>query len=472
VSERLAADVAVVGSGPVGAAVARALHDRGARVLVLEAGAARAEPPGSHLLAGPIARGDMPAAFRAVRDALRPLAPEAIRRGVPAAAACHAVGGAGVVWSCLAPRFEEEERWPLPSGDWDAALARAEAALGVRAAPFAGAPAQTALEARLAPLGAGAAPMAVRAGPDGAPRLAGCAELLAPLLAPGGRSRVVAGAVVTRLRHAGGRVTGADARAAAGGAHYDIEARAFVVAAGAVLGAQLLAASGIVDDEEGPLGRYLTDHPVAYALARLDGELARCPGPFAVMLRGRADPPHRAFVLGTVPYDPRALDGGGGDGGGGARAGRVASVFVYGGVAPRRDNRVTFVRGEPDALGLPRPAFAYALTPEERRRALALVGVARDLVGRIGRPVAGAPAQLLAAGGSMHLLGTTRVGGGSAEAEAEAAAAAVAELSGRVRGLANLFVFGPGVVPTATLTNPTLTVVAHALRCVDAGAVS
>ena len=61
--------------------------------------------------------------------------------------------------------------------------------------------------------------------------------------------------------------------------------------------------------------------------------------------------------------------------------------------------------------------------------------------------------------GGGHLMGTTRMGKESSRS--------VTDSTGRVHGFSNLYVVGSSVFPAASAANPTLTIVALALRLAE-----
>lgn len=129
--------------------------------------------------------------------------------------------------------------------------------------------------------------------------------------------------------------------------------------------------------------------------------------------------------------------------------------------ASRHDNRVT-LSAQRDALGRPRASVEWRLGDTElsgMRRSLALFDEAfrRAGVGRIERSLAdtdGAWRQALEVG--KHHMGTTRMHANPAQG--------VADPAGRVHGTRNLYVTGSSVFPSGGYANPTLTIVALALR--------
>lgn len=133
--------------------------------------------------------------------------------------------------------------------------------------------------------------------------------------------------------------------------------------------------------------------------------------------------------------------------------------------APNPDSRVTLSATERDPLGLPRAELAWRFGDLERRtlqRANELLGMeaARAGIGRVKviEPEAGAdwPPGVR---GAWHQMGTTRM-------DANPQFGVVDEHC-RVHGMENLYVAGSSVFPTGGYTNPTLTIVAMALRLAD-----
>ena len=129
--------------------------------------------------------------------------------------------------------------------------------------------------------------------------------------------------------------------------------------------------------------------------------------------------------------------------------------------APDPERRVT-LGSERDRFGLPLPRLRWfvgtrELESAERAEELLRAGLARHGLLRTGRELA-PEGDLLAAvhPSAHHHLGTTRM-----HAEERHG---VVDADGRVHGLANLYVAGGSVFPTSGFVNPTLTIVALALR--------
>lgn len=126
--------------------------------------------------------------------------------------------------------------------------------------------------------------------------------------------------------------------------------------------------------------------------------------------------------------------------------------------APNPASRVT-LGDEQDATGARRLHVdwrATELDAESLVRTTELVDEALKSAG-VGRAHADAPAKMVATGG--HHLGTTRM--------ANEPSAGVVDANCRVHGVANAYVASGSVFPTCSYANPTLTIIALALRLAD-----
>ncbi|MGK5683870.1 GMC oxidoreductase [Actinoplanes sp. URMC 104] len=468
-------DVVVVGSGPVGTAVARELSDRAPalRVLVLEAGPALGAVPGGHvknIADADAALAVLPAGAQPPPGAT-PARPGTALIGTPAmpnAAVSTNVGGMGAHWTAACPRPGDDERPGfLDPGVLDDALTRAEELLSVTTHAFDGAPLRdTVLEVlsevfdRPGRRPVGPMPVAVAVSGDGDLHWTGPAVIAGDLWE---RPNVVlrAGTLARRIRLDGDRATGVEVVDVASGARSVVEAGAVVVAADAFRTPQLLWASGI---RPRALGRYLNDQPqvMTAALLHATGPVAPAPRPSGqsatapgggpiVPLSGvswvpyAADRPFHGQVM-QMDASPVQLDPGVT-----VRPGQVVGLGWFCRKELSADDRVWFDDADPDAHGMPAIRIDYALTEADQATIAAAVEELRTAAKALGRPL-GEPF-VLPAGSSLHYQGTTRMGPADD-------GASVCDPTGRVWGTANVYVGGNNVIPTATACNPTLTAVA------------
>lgn len=311
---RLEADVVVIGSGAGGGVVAARLAAAGRSVLVLEMASARAD-------------GGFP---RLEAEAWRDLyldrgATSTHDLSVTILAGSAIGGGTTVNWTtCLAPpdrlRVEWEEEHGLhgmtgPVVDDDIARLRAE--LGVMA-PSLVPPKDRVILDGCAALGWEAAPNERNAGPCdrcgacgfGCPWGAKRSTLQVHLpLAQAAGARLLDGARVTRVRHAGAQARGVQGRLT-GGRPFTVHAGQVVVAAGALRTPALLATSGVGHPA---LGHNLRLHPVPVIAADMPEPVEMWIGPTQAARSlqfahpGPADgigPAHGEFVVESAPAHP------------------------------------------------------------------------------------------------------------------------------------------------------------------------
>lgn len=138
--------------------------------------------------------------------------------------------------------------------------------------------------------------------------------------------------------------------------------------------------------------------------------------------------------------------------------------------APNPDSRITLT-GERDATGVPRVALDWRLSEIDVRSVSVLVAALGRELERLGLGRV-EPADWLSQGrwqtdplisshpiGGYHHMGTARMG--------RDARTSVTDADGRVHGIGNLWVAGSALFPTSSWANPTLTIVALALRTAD-----
>lgn len=135
--------------------------------------------------------------------------------------------------------------------------------------------------------------------------------------------------------------------------------------------------------------------------------------------------------------------------------------------APDPDSRVRLSRDARDRLGMPRVEVDWRLGPQVQRtfdRTLAIIGAELEQAGvaevRLDPPLEGRPwPASLEPEGTWHHMGTTRMHASPRHG--------VVDAHCRVHGLANLYVAGSSVFPTAGANFPTITLTALALRLAD-----
>src|SRR5688572_1985764 len=480
-------DVCVIGAGPAGLVVARALAERGRDVLVLESGARDSEPAAEALNDGDVT-GDAYAGLRETRH--RGLGGTTVLWNTP-------VGGAvGAKYAPLsAIDFEqrpsvEHSGWPITFAELAPWYVRAQEICGI--GPFsyegrdwgAGLPASgPALVTRIYQFGS---------------REALVGRVLAGL-ARATNVRLCTRATLVRLEvdASGRRATGAVV-SSPGGPTWTARAKHYVIAGGAVENARalLLGAEAGLRVSGTWLGRGFMEHPRDSALTlrprskdfhraaafydqhqATDGTMIV--GRFAVCDEAGRDgvlPNASATLLARVRPVVRRIRAVANRAGALALVDRVAPSGghgwsrrrdperVYDGFtillnveqAPNPANRVALGRRR-DALGVPVPELHWRWHPDDHARLTRLRRVVASELADLGR------IEIAADGmpdpNAHHHAGTTRMHADGAHG--------VVDADGRVHGVDNVFVAGASVFPTAGFVNPVLTIVALAERLAD-----
>ncbi|MGN6206644.1 GMC oxidoreductase [Humibacter sp.] len=480
-------DVLIVGSGPVGSAFARLIADARpeASITMVELGPQVSTPPGSNVRNLPPAErdaarersqgpqgalsGDRERTLHVEGTVISPggtyLASPGHQDGMPAAALSSCVGGMGVHWTCATPRPNDDERIPfIPEAELDAAFDEAERLMHVTTLPenpygraikellrehFAG----TLPEDRL-PDGL---PMSAIPQPDGSIRWGGADTILGDT-----RLDLRTETIARRLVIEGDRVIAVEVEHLPTRARETISARVIIVAANAFQTPQLLWASGIRPDA---LGRYLTEHVLVYSVVALRDEVVERAGidtPVAQLVK---DPTASTFGIpytaGVHPYrtqvmhmadPPFPVDESS------VHVGAARFVAMGNGVRkfPRAEDRLVFSDDAVDGWGMPQLTIEYEVTERELAEVERASADLRAVAESIGEFVPGGEPRLMPAGTSLHYKGTVRMGD-------DGGAESVVDDRSRVWGFRNLFLGGNGLIPTATVSNPTLTSVALAV---------
>ena len=513
-------DVLVVGSGPIGCAFARRLVEGGRRVIMVEAGAQHSRRPGEHLKNAfvyqrrldaftPIVQGLLqplsvptgapaaahldPIAYRAaggIRNAQNPR--QRPELNLPGAAVAYGVGGMFSHWTSNTPRHHETlERIDfIGAKEWDSLYRRAETWLDTHADIYRDGIRHTVVKEALQAHYGKTLAKPVTDLPVAGHRLVendevvhftGSDTILEPLSEKIGYDIDSGAELVLLAEHRARRFTKRRNRVVA--AEVDnliewkelrIEAETFVAACG-FLTPQLLWNSNI---RPPALGRYLTEHPIAFAQIVLREEIidrirndprfrervAKVEPDDDVPIEMHDPPPmvwipvskgrpwhcqvHRdSFAYGQLPPDVDDR--------------LVVDLRWFGMVEPNPDNRVKFARGLNDTFGMPKPIFEFRLSADDRQRAHHMMNDLCDAAGALGGFLPGAEPRFMPLGSSLHFMGVFRMGKNDDKTS-------VTDPYSRVWDFQNLYLGGNGIIPTMTASNPTLTSLALALRSADA----
>jgi choline dehydrogenase-like flavoprotein len=470
VERELATDLCIVGGGPAGIAMALSLAGGPLDVLLLESGGLEPSEETRELDRGEV-RGERYFDLREPR--------------------VRALGGSSAIWSGELALLRAEDfaprpwlgvtGWPIPHSELAAHYPRALELCGGSAwaigpdpydDPLAGAP----------PEPGGAPWLEVRQRRRSEPRPRSFGQHFRHALESAGNVRTVLHATAVRLDlgEGGSRLRAIEV-ATPEGTRAQVHARGAVLACGGLENPRLLLLSGL-GDRLPAAGRFFQEHPVV----RL-GEVTGGSAGLAALWHERAGTPRLLRDLcPTRPFAEREQvlefqiellpDGGGkanGDaagavellgwpgGPGGAVHCAIADVMLE--MLPDAGNRVGLGE-ELDPLGSRRLRLELRLESTLRRT---LTAAARGLVRELGRREIGLvelSSAAIAAGrgespawrGARHHLGTTRM--------ADDPVHGVVDRHCRVHGIDNLWIAGGSVFPVSGYVNPTVTIVALALR--------
>ena len=486
-------DVAIVGSGPTGAAYARVLSELspGTTLAVFEVGPALTDPPGMHvkniadlderLVAQRRSEGVHPHTATKAEAALtdptkrvvRPgthVLPDGFQQpgedGIPALAMSSNVGGMGAHWTCACPRPGDAERIDARP-DLDELLDEAQRLLGVSQDPFGDAPYSDVVRERLgaefdaerpADRHVRSMPLAVHRRPDGALTWSGADVVFGDATRDNPGATLFDEAQVRRVLVEDGRAVGVVVRDRRDGTDHEVRARFVVAAADAVRTPQLLHASGV---RPPALGRYLNDQPqMVFAVRLRDVATSTADehdprGDTAIVQQSGvswvpytdADPFHGQVmqldaspvpIVGDVPAP-----------------GTVVGLGWFCGKDLQATDRVEFDDDATDDYGMPKPLVHYTLTDRDRETLAQAARSVRRAADALGEALGDAPF-VLPSGASLHYQGSTRMG-------TVDDGTSVCGPTSEVWGVEGLFVAGNGVIPTPMACNPTLTSVALAV---------
>lgn len=145
---------------------------------------------------------------------------------------------------------------------------------------------------------------------------------------------------------------------------------------------------------------------------------------------------------------------------------RFGTLFARTEQVPDPENRVTLLP-DTDPLGLRRSKLRWGLNDLDRRSVLESTKLIAEEFGRTGLArvrfedwlLDGRSWREVSPGFGNHHMGTTRMGSDPATS--------VVDANCRIHGIENVYVAGSSVFPTSSYVNPTLTLVALALRLAD-----
>jgi pyranose oxidase len=525
-TKNLNVDVLIVGSGPVGATFARKLVEGGRSVHMIDIGARLSARPGAHLknsylyqrnidLFASVIRGHLhllsvptnnspevtldPGAYRLDRDKYRGFVlnnqnpDQDPAKNLPGAAVTYAVGGMATHWTCATPRQHPTvERSDIYSdAEWDRLYGHAEQLLNTHKNEFDRSMRHVAIrEALAAEYDELVAPYQVQNLPLAVERRKDNPELVHWSGTDTVFGRLIDGPMdtepfVLREQHRctklvpsrdGSRIEYAEVQNLLEWETLYIRAKTYVVACNAYCTPQLLWASGIRPE---PLGRYLTEQPMAFCQVVLQQEIVdaierddrfrdkvmlhreRRPHDPVPIPEGEPEPQvwipvseerpwhcqiHRdAFHYGDVSpnVDSRL----------------IVDLRWFGIVEPRYEDRITFSEKYLDAFGLPQPTFEWQLNSDDRRKQHRMMKDMERAANALGGYLPRSEPQFVAPGLPVHVTGTTRMGRDAKDS--------VVDEHSRVWDIENLYLGGNQLIPRGNACNPTLTAVSYALRAAE-----
>ncbi|MGV8882304.1 MAG: GMC oxidoreductase [Rhodoglobus sp.] len=487
-------DVLIVGSGMMGAAVARCLRDEhpDIRIAMIAGGPTVGPHAGQHLhdVADPevwarynrkvssgiqaFYTGVSPSSGvgGSMRDVepgmyhLTSLGEEATE--MPSASVAWNAGGMGIHWTAATPTpWGSELDGVLSPDEWQRDVAKASELLRVNREPYplstAGLAVARTLGERFDPVQASGRevqnmPMAINENDAGLKVRTSPSVIFTPIGEPESDPAFtfVANSLSTAILHENGQASGAVCRDLATDETFEIHANRVVVCADAIRTPQLLFASGIRPEA---LGRYLNEHYF------LTGQVIADPERLGIDIAELSPPtdqewvsdclwvphsddsqPYQVHLMTKVLIDAEL-----------APTGYAVGIEYYVPTETQRDNRLEFSDDEIDATGMPRITVHFSYTEKDVAyldRARVDQAEAASLLGDFDPATESAA---LAAGGSLHYTGTVRMG-------AADDGTSVCDTDGRVWGFDNLFVAGNGVIPTALVSNSTLIGMTSAVR--------
>jgi pyranose oxidase len=530
-TENLEVDVLIVGSGPVGCTFARKLVEAGRSVHMVDMGTQLSRRPGEHLKNAHVFQRNIDLFASVIRGHLHTLSipttnqpvvtldPSAFQidsskyRGfvlnnqnpdqdpamnLPGAAVTYAVGGMATHWTCATPRHHPTlERSDIYSGaEWDRLYTEAERLLNTHKNEFDDSirhqVVRDALQEEFSelphPYAVQNLPLAVERRKDN-PKLVwwtGTDTVLGPLAegAEADETLAVEQFVLepqnrcTRLvpSRDGSRIEYAEVEDLVQWHTINIKANTYIVCCNAYLTPQVLYNSDIRPD---PLGRYLTEQPMAFCQIVLDQDLVdRIPedARFAERVRTfreerpndpvpipRDEPEPQVWIpvsedrpwhcqihRDAFHYGDVALN---------VDSRLIVDLRWFGIVEPRYESHITFSDTYDDYFGMPQPHFQWVMSDQDRETQHRMMADMLRAANTLGGFLPGSEPRFVAPGLPIHVTGTTRMGTSPDNS--------VVDENSQVWGIENLYLGGNGLISRGSASNPTLTSVAMAVKSAE-----
>lgn len=443
-------DVAIIGSGPLGALCARRLAEQGLNILMLEAGEVISTPAGSHL------RNDL--AYHKDPDSF---VGEINRWGqfynrngssdeLPGANNTKAFGGQGLLWFNNCPRPSDFELWPaMDACQWDTCFKQAEIYLHVHDDIFDHSIRQQKIIKKLSNYLLQIMPQrCIRKVPVAAEKsndhgfyFIATKEIMASDLPICKQIKIMCNSKVLKLNVDKKRVTHITFQSGEGTVR-QIKSKYIIIAAGAIETTQILYNSYVRSEA---LGKYLHYHPLILAQIILENGL--CSDHHEI------DLPARLYIPPTSNYPWHAL--------------LVRNIFASNTTEQAHENQLLELeffapmeirRENQVLLNKSNCRFKVSLTRNDQllieKMRVDLYKIAQQL-GHFRQgcePAIKAP-------GFAHPMGMCRMGIDPATS--------VANYKGQIHGIDNLFLSTVGLIPVAIAVNPTLTAAALAIATTD-----
>ncbi len=505
-------DILIIGSGPVGATYARIIAEQKpqVKILMVEVGPKVSDSIGQHVknisdpkkmeMAQILSQGPKKTPYPMISVAERALAvqrgeltpnvlaragthlvldqPEEIKTNeMPSISMSTNVGGMGIHWTCACPRPGKGEQITfIPEDEMDKAFTEAEKILHVTQKAF---PISEEGETILAILNQTlgdkhspkrqAQPMPLACKTDSEHnRYWTATDLILGDTLNHPNFELRSETLCKKLHHQDGRITGAEIVYLPTQEKTIVEANIVIVAADALRTPQLLWASGI---RPKALGHYLNEHPFVFTFVELDKDLVKnhsqnpkveC-DPSQIRNPKSNDPTVGVF---WVPFD--------------APNHPFHGQIMHMDLSPMKttvtddskhivglgwgclkeanfEDKIVFSEVENDYFGMPKMNFKFKYTEKDLEAINAAKAFQQKVVNSFGKEIKDGGQTLMPPGTSLHYEGSTRMG---IENDGES----VCDTYAKVWGFDNLFVGGNGVIPIATASNPTQTIVALAVR--------